>query len=91
MLETLKTLTGSTDTTLLNALISRAQDTFKTLTGALAASDSVVIDMVLEDYTRMGAEGIKSHGYSGISESFADGYSDRVMRSILRHRKIKAL
>lgn len=50
-----------------------------------------VIKMVIQNYNRMGAEGLSSQGYSGVSESYIDGYSKDVYSVLNRHRKIKML
>lgn len=56
------------------------------------------IDTVLE-YTaqritviklnRMGTEGLNSQGFSGVSESFIDGYPSDIQNTLMRKRKIK--
>lgn len=58
------------------------------------------IDTVLE-YTaqritviklnRMGSEGIASQGFSGVSESFVDGYPSDIQNTLTRKRKMKTL
>lgn len=53
--------------------------------------DGCVTYMVIERYNRLGNEGVTSTSYTGISESFLDGYSDNTMKLIRRHRKLVAL
>lgn len=58
------------------------------------------IDTVLE-YTaqritviklnRMGSEGVSNQSYSGVSESFLDGYPEDIQNTLIRKRKIKLL
>ena len=58
------------------------------------------IDIVLE-YTaqrmtvvklnRMGTEGLANQSYSGVSESFLDGYPSDIQATLIRKRKLKTL
>ena len=38
---------------------------------------------------RMGTEGLASQAYSGVSESFIDGYPDEIKAVLNRKRKVK--
>lgn len=40
---------------------------------------------------RMGTEGLASQGFSGVSESYIDGYPDEIVKLLNRKRKIKML
>lgn len=40
---------------------------------------------------RMGSEGLASQSYSGVSESYIDGYPDEVKRILNRKRKMKVI
>lgn len=53
--------------------------------------DSTVIKMVLSNYNKLGSEGIDSHSYSGVSESFADGYSKDIVTMLNKHRRVRML
>lgn len=52
----------------------------------LAAEQIAVIKL-----NRMGTEGLASQSFSGISESFIDGYPDEIIKMLNRKRKLKAL
>ena len=52
---------------------------------------TVVRLMVEECYSRLGAEGLSSANYSGITEGYFNGYSDRVVKMLNRHRKVKVV
>lgn len=40
---------------------------------------------------RMGTEGLASQSFSGVSESYIDGYPDEIVKLLNRKRKIKML
>lgn len=40
---------------------------------------------------RMGSEGLASQGYSGVSESYIDGYPQEILSILKSKRKIKAI
>ena len=50
----------------------------------LVAEQSAVIKL-----NRMGTEGLASQAYSGVSESFIDGYPDEIKAVLNRKRKVK--
>ena len=50
--------------------------------------DTVVINMVIEKFNRIGNEGVNSVNYSGVSESFIDDYSTPIVRQLKRHRRL---
>jgi ribulose bisphosphate carboxylase small subunit len=53
-----------------------------------ASLDSAVVQMVVERYNRIGAEGVNSSSSNGISESYLDGYSAPVMSLLQSKRKL---
>jgi hypothetical protein len=44
--------------------------------------------MVIQDYNRMGAEGLNSESYSGVSFNYQATYSEDIMKQLRRYRKI---
>lgn len=40
---------------------------------------------------RLGSEGLASQGYSGVSESYIDGYPDDIIKILNRKRKVRFL
>lgn len=52
---------------------------------------STIVKMVLESYNKLGAEGLASQGFSGVSESFVEGYSADIISSLNRFKKIICL
>lgn len=40
---------------------------------------------------RMGSEGLASQGYSGVSESYIDGYPQEIQATLKRKRRIKVI
>lgn len=54
------------------------------------------LEMIAEEITviklnRMGTEGLTSQSYSGVSESYTDGYPESIMRILNAKRRIKTL
>jgi len=54
------------------------------------------LEMVVEriaamKLARMGTDGLESQSYSGVSETYVDGYPDDIRRVLVRKRKIKTL
>lgn len=95
MLEILQVLIGRTDKdALLNYLISQAQTDFKTYCNrddVPEAADDVIIQMVLVKYNRLGAEGLNSESFSGVSNSYVDGYPANITAALNNYRKLKLL
>lgn len=50
--------------------------------------DNIIIQMVIEKYNRKGNEGISSSSFSGINESFINGYSSNIISALLSHRRM---
>lgn len=53
--------------------------------------DAIIIQMVIERYNRIGSEGTISQSSSGASASYDSFYSDRVVRLLNKHRRVKMI
>ena len=53
-----------------------------------AGLETLIPRMALVMVNRTGSEGVVSQGFSGVSESYLDGYPDEIMRVLRRYRKI---
>lgn len=53
--------------------------------------DSTVVKMVIQNYNKSKSQGISSQTYSGVQETFKDGYSADVLASLNKHRKVRFL
>lgn len=53
--------------------------------------ESVIRRIVIIKLNRMNSEGISSQSYSGVSESFIDGYPQDIISILNRKRKLKTL
>lgn len=51
----------------------------------------VVRDMVAEKYNRLGSEGISARNFSGVSESYNDGYSPSIYKRLRKYRRLKTI
>ena len=97
MLDKIKILLGLTNDSkdeLLSILIALCKDEavdFCNLTEYNNKLDSAIIMMVIERYNRMGSEGAKSQSASGISASYDSFYSDKVVKMLNKHRKVRCV
>lgn len=98
MLEKIKLLLNKSDDDsvdeLLSLLISLCKEeayTYCNLEEYNTELDFIVIQMVIEKYNRMGSEGTTSQSFSGISESYDDFYSDKVVRFLNKHRRVRCM
>lgn len=76
---------------LLGELIDNAEEyvaTYCNNANAAGSLSGAVVQMVIQDYNRMGAEGLKSESYSGASFSYQTEYSEDIMKQLRRYRKI---
>lgn len=78
---------------LLELLLQQAQNEFLQYTNRETMpenGDNVVIDMAIVKYNLLGAEGLQSQSYSGMSETY-ENYSPQLIKALNRYRKIKML
>lgn len=54
-------------------------------------ANAVVLQMAVIQYNRLGSQGLASQGYSGVSESYIDGYPDNIKKQLNRYRKLKTI
>ena len=95
MLDIIKELTGRTDKdTLFNYLISQAQADFKAYCNRDTipeGTDDIIIQMVLVKWNKLGAEGLASESFSGMNNSYVDGYPANITAALNNYRKLKVL
>ena len=94
MIDDLQALTNSTDTTILNLLINQCKliaTDYCNLSAYSNSLDEIVKVMVCERYNKLSADGISSHTYSGISESYTDDFSPMIYKSLRKHRKLRTV
>lgn len=97
MLERIKLLLNISDESkdaLLGELIENAEEFALNYTNNASAMDSLkgtIIAMVIQDYNRMGTEGLTSENYSGVSFGYIDGYDENIMKSLKKFRKVKVI
>ena len=97
MLDKLKLLLNIKDDTadeLLTILIALCKEeayTYCNLDEYDEKLDAIVIQMVIEKYNRIGSEGTISQSGSGASASYDSFYSEKVVRLLNKHRKVKML
>lgn len=97
MNEHIKVLLGITDTSkdeLISYLIDDAIAevvSYCNLKSYDVRLNSIVIKMVLQNYNKVKIQGITSHSYSGVSESYTDGYTADVMAQLNKHRRVRFL
>ena len=55
------------------------------------AAIALIVQMAQVRYTQIGASGLASQSYSGMSESYLDDWPASVRRGLERYRKVKTL
>lgn len=94
MLQRIKLLLNFSDSSkdaLLEELIENAEEyvvTYCNNADAVTSLSGAIIQMVIQDYNRMGAEGLNSESYSGVSFNYQATYSEDIMKQLRRYRKI---
>lgn len=53
--------------------------------------DFIVTQMVIERFNRIGSEGLESQNHSGVSSAYTNFYSDKVMKFLNKHRKVRTV
>lgn len=95
MEDKIRLLLPAADDALIELLISQAQNfllLFCNLSEYDSKYDALVIRMVIEDFNRMGSEGIKSKSFNGLSETYSDDpYSSLVMTQLKSYRRLRTL
>ena len=97
MLDKLKLLLNIQDDAqdeLLMTLISLCKDEatmYCNLDEYSAKLDSVVIQMVIERYNRIGSEGATQQSSSGVSMTYDSFYSDKVRWMLNKNRRVKMI
>lgn len=98
MLEILKLMLNKQDDEdideLLFTLISWCKDdavTYCNLQEYDEKLDNIVVQMVIERYNMIGAEGTKNQSSSGIRQSYFPFYSGKVTNMLNKHRKVKTV
>lgn len=82
----------SSHTNLINALIDDATQEFKDYCNrddVPQATEAVIVQMVICRYNRLKSEGLTSQSYSGVSESYIDGYPANILKMLNHYRKVK--
>lgn len=97
MIEDIKVMLGDAASNFSDAIISLA---VKQTTAEVEAYCNRTLDAELEivverlvviKLNRVNTEGLASQSYSGVSESYIDGYPDDILKVLNRKRKIKVV
>ncbi len=90
MLETMKLLLGldASKDTLLQVLLNQAQDEAIDYTNNENVGSSVIIQMAIYKYNRLGTEGLNSENYSGLSFNYMDDYPEPIVRQLKRYKRL---
>lgn len=83
----------SKDTLLAGILLDASNEflAYTNRTDIPTAAEIVVSSLAAYNYTRIGFNGIQSQSYSGVSESYSDGYPKELETQLNKFRKIKFL
>ena len=94
MLDDLKTLLPNADGAVLSVLLHQCEADFKAICGrddVPEAAHSTLTQMAVCRYNAIGAEGLTSQSYSGMSESYMADYPEPLKRALYRFRRVKLL
>lgn len=97
MLDKIKILLGITDDSkdeVLSIFINMAKNyatVYCNLYDYDSKLDSIVIEMVIERYNKVGTEGVYKVTSSGVNETYISGYSPIIMRQLMKYRKVKCV
>lgn len=97
MLDKLKLILGITDNSkddLLSLILDTVIQEFLDYTNREDipdGSNAVVLQMAVIQYNRIGSQGVASQSYSGVSESYIDGYPSNILKQLNRYRKLKTI
>ncbi|MCI1959695.1 MAG: hypothetical protein LKJ25_08760 [Clostridia bacterium] len=87
--EQIRLLTGNTNNELISLIISKCKDEISAYTKKeyMTNFDNVCVDMAVIKLNRIGTEGLSTQGYSGVSESYIDGYPAEIMKQLDSFKK----
>ena len=97
MLDKIKLLLSMNDDTaddLLNTLISMRKEEayiYCNLPEYSQKLDNIVVCMVIEKYNRIGSEGSTSQSASGISATYDSFYSEKIVKMLNKHRRVRCV
>ena len=97
MLDKIKLLLNITDDAaddLLNTLIAICKEEayiYCNLPEYNEKLDSMVVFMVIEKYNRIGSEGTTSQSVSGISATYESFYSEKIVKMLNKHRRVRCV
>ena len=97
MLDKIKLLLSMADDTaddLLNTLISMCKEEayiYCNLPEYSEKLDNIVVCMVIERYNRIGSEGSTSQSASGISATYDSFYSEKIVKMLNKHRRVRCV
>ena len=94
MLDDLKALLPNADAAVLDVLLRQCEADFKAICGrddVPEAARSTLTQMAVCRYNALGAEGLASQSYSGMSEGYMADYAEPLKRTLYRFRRVKLL
>ena len=97
MLDKIKLLLSMNDDAaddLLNTLISMCKEEayiYCNLPEYSQKLDNIVVCMVIEKYNRIGSEGSTSQSASGISATYDSFYSEKIVKMLNKHRRVRCV
>lgn len=95
-LDKMKIMLGINDTekdALLTMIIDTAKDYIESYCNTVydASYDNIVVQMALEDYSKIGSQGLSSQSAGGASESYLSDYSTKITKLLNKYKKIRTI
>lgn len=94
MLDDLIRLLPNAEEDVLDVLLRQCEADFKAICGrddVPEAAQSAVVQMAVCRYNALGAEGLSSQSYSGMSESYMADWPEPLKRAVYRFRRVRLL
>ncbi len=92
LLERLKTLIPNAEAEKLEPIIEEVTEDFKAICNrddVPEGANSALIQMAAYRFNQLGAEGLSSQSFSGMSENLLSDYPEALKRAMYRFRKVK--
>lgn len=85
----IKLITGCTNDDLVSLMLEKAKSEIKIYLKSEYSTDydNIAVDIAVYKINRMGTEGLNSQSYSGVSESYSEGYPQYITDQLNRFKK----
>lgn len=93
-IKVLLNINNDTKDALLNILIDKVVQQIVNYTHnpeCICRLENIIIDIVIREYNKIGSEGLKSEGYSGVSYSYETELPSDILNQLKIYRKVRVI